>query len=575
MRDEYGAWRIARLVGWVAVSAGVLTPRLEARADGLAGTAQVQYQSVEQRLTLLDHGAWRPVTLSSEAWIQNYDVTQTARWGPRLNFFGQLRVSDISRPGSPEGSRVPYGTVRLVHPLFGIIGSYSPTRTTGTIGPSAAGVLGSETPVGNALSVTTRTRETSLSGYVAPRLLPRLDLAWDRLHRDADLLGQSETATNRRANLNYDAGPLNLHAGFADRTRENPAGGSELAQRSLSGGGGLHIVVSPKLAFQTQYDYAQSGRTRADMTRSHSGTLTGDLHRSPRSGWNLFYAYRRSISGLVPVGGDLTDHEGSLLYSRQLSRMAKFTGGAGLRTDRTMNPTGNDLLRYGTAVLSADGDLRRGWRGQASFAHTSNWLPGHAPYSLETYRAGTRMKLRRDLELTLDYTVGASTDTTVHDLRATRQAVAGVRATPRRNLTLTATTNTYQSGRGLFLTSARSRASSLDLRWRVVPGLDLSATVNQAGALPRNDPRSRTQLYSLTWTPDRTFQLWTTYSRSNQTRRDASSNSLLTGRDVLTARLLANLARTWNVSAGYNVADRGRSDQSRQIDAAVTKRFGR
>jgi hypothetical protein len=108
-----------------------------------------------------------------------------------------------------------------------------------------------------------------------------------------------------------------------------------------------------------------------------------------------------------------------------------------------------------------------------------------------------------------------------------------------------------------------------------VPGLDVSTTVNQAGALPRNDPRSTTQLYSLTWTPNGTLQLWTTYSRSNQTRRDASSNSVLTGRDIFTTRVLANLARTWNLSAGYNVADRGRPDQSRQIDAAVTKRFGR
>jgi hypothetical protein len=255
--------------------------------------------------------------------------------------------------------------------------------------------------------------------------------------------------------------------------------------------------------------------------------------------------------------------------------MARFTGGGGLRTDRTVNLTGNDLLRYGTAVLSADGDLRRGWRGQASAAHTSNWLPGHAPYSLETYRAGTRMNLRKDLEVRLDYTVGTTSDTVVRDLRATRQATASVQATPRRSLTVTATTHAYQAGRGLFLTSADSRASSLDLRWRVVPGLDVSATVSRAGALPHNDPRSRTQLYSLSWAPNRAFQLWTTYSRSNQTRRDASSNSLLTGHDIFTARLLANLARTWNVSAGYNVADRGRPDQSRQVDAAVTKRFGR
>jgi hypothetical protein len=573
MLDESRTGQSGRRLGWIGLLVGTLLSPASSRGDGLAANLLVQYQSVEQRLMLRNSdGTLKPVTLSREAWFQSYEATQTRHWGDRLNFFGQLRLSDVSTPGRPDRTRTPYGTLRLIHPLFGLIGSYSPTTTTGSFGPS--GSLG-DIAGGPSLTVTTRTQQTLLSGYFAPRLLPRVDLSYTRSHRNRDLLSAPETGTNRRANLAYDRGPLSLHGSYTDLARATPTGRGELLQRSYAAGGGLHLAPSRTSGLQLQYDFSQTGRTARDRTRSHSATLNGDLRASKVSSWNLFYALRRTQANAIAIGGDLLDHEGSLLYNHRMSRLAKLTAGGGLRTDRSVEVTRSSLLRYATAVVAADGDLRHGWRGQASAAHTSNWLPGHAPYSVETYRLGTHMKLRQGLELDGDYNVGTNTDTLLHGLRAVRQASLGLRATPLRGLLLTASSHTYQAGGGILRTAARSRASSLDVRWRPVTGLELSANLSRAGALPKNDPRSTTQLYGLTWTAGRSFQAWGTYSRSNQSRRDVSSISQLSGHDVLTARVLANVGRAWNLSAGYNVADPGHSNQTRQVDAAVTKSFGR
>ena len=573
MRDERPAARPRGRLGWLALCGGALLAPACARAEGLTASAQVQYQNLEQRMTVLgSDGVTRSVVLSRETWLQAYEATQTNRFTDRLSFFGQVRLNDIRSPGHPDRSRSPFGTMRLIHPWFGLLGSYTPTTTTGSFSPGGFGTPSAGAP---SATITTRTRETMLGGYVAPRYLPRLDVSWTRRHRDADVLGRAEDGTNRRANLTYDVGALLLHGGYNDIKSRSATQASGLLQRSVDGGGSLHLNPLRSLGLQMEYDYAQTGRTRLDRTRNHSATFNGDLRRSKTSSVNLFYAFRRSVSPLAVLGGVQNDHEGSLMYNRQLNRLAKFSAGGGLRTDRSVEQTGSQLLRYATAVVSADGDLRRGWRGQASFAHSSNWLPGHAPYSVETYRVGTHMKLRPGLEVEGDYSVGANTDTLVRQLRAVRQGSLGLRAVPVRSLTVIASAHTYQAGPGAFRTGANARSSSLDLHWRPVVGFEFTTTLTQSGALPHNDPRATTQLYGLNWSMGRTVQLWSTYSRSSQSRRDVSSISQLSGRDVLTVRLLANLGRTWNLSAGYNVADRGRPDQSRQIDAAVTKSFGR
>ncbi len=576
MRDERRGPRPWRNLAWLVACGAALPAPAAAATPGLMGSLQVQYQDVDQRLTMLNpDGTTSVVNLSRQAWVQSYEASQSARWGQSLNLFAQLRLNDVSYPGLPDHSRTPYGTLRLVHPLAGFIGSYSPSTTTGSFGGGVTGVLGSQVPAGTSLTFTTRTQETLLSGYVAPPRLPRIDLSWTRHHQEADLFARPQTGTNRRASLNYDLGTLNVHGSYADQFRDDLGAGSSLLQRSYSGGSSAHLAVGRRVGLQLQYDYAQTGRTLADQTRSHSGTVTGDLFRTRVSDWALFYAVRRTVSMAAPAGGDLTDHEGSLMYSRQLSRLAKLTAGGGARTDRSVNPTGNDLLRYGTAVVSFDGDLRPGWHGLGSLSHSSNWQPGHAPYSIEGYHVGTRMRLRPGLEVEGDYNLGTNTDTLVRSIRAVRQASLGLRLTPRRSLTATVGVHAYQAGPGIFLTEANSRAASLDLDWRPVPTLELAANATQSGALPHNDPRSTTQLYTVRWSPGQALQLWGTYSSSNQVRRDITSTSLLSGHDVLSARLLANLSRSWNVSAGYNVADRGQPDQSRQVDAAVTKSFGR
>jgi len=71
------------------------------------------------------------------------------------------------------------------------------------------------------------------------------------------------------------------------------------------------------------------------------------------------------------------------------------------------------------------------------------------------------------------------------------------------------------------------------------------------------------------------LQAWASVTRSDQDTRGAAAVEGLSGREIATARLVANVARDVTVIGGVTMANRGRNDEGRQYDVSITRRFGR
>ena len=571
MRDDRGR-RTARRACWVLAPA--LLAAGAAGAESLSGHLQVQYQQLQQSVSVrMPDGSLRQQTLSRSFWVQNYELNHSARIGENLNVFSQLRLTDLAYRGRPEATRTPYGTLRLSHPLYGLTGSHRPTTTTGVISPAGFGAAADSA---RSRQVISRNQETLLSGYLSAPKLPRLDLSWLRRHRNRDEVTREETGISRNARASWETGPLNLRAGYADLLQQaGGAMGTRTRQRGLDAGAGFRLTPAEGLSLSLDYDFADTrrgtGGGRTDRTRTHGAVLTGGLRQSSRSDWSLNYSYRRTAFAF-PSETRLDDHDGGLVYTYRPTRALRFSSAGGLRTARTSTAT--ELVRYLSATASADGQFRPGWQGVATAAHITNWQPGRGRYSVESARTGSRFKIRQGLDANADLQVTSTGDTAARGARVVAQAGAGVAALPLRSLALSFSERRYRSGPGLDRVTANSRATTWDVRWRPVRGLEADLNVSRTGALPRNDPRVTTTQWTLRWEPSRQLQLAGNLSRSGQSRQSGFADQLR-GREVAGGRLLAGLWRSLTLNAGVNVAEPGRAGESRQYDAALTKTFGR
>ncbi len=573
MRDE----RDGRGAAAAAVALGLmcLAGAVPARAQKLTGFLQVQFQRVEQNQTVMVDGVPRQVKLTRESWVQTYELDHVAQVRQNLSLVSQLRWVESTRPGSADRSRTPFGSMRLGHPLFGLSGSYRPITTTSSITGGAPGFLDPGTPAPSR-AVTTRNQEMQFAGYLAMPKLPRLDAAWTRRHRDGDLLFKEETGITRVANLNYEAGPAYVRGGYNDLARDGGGfSGRTILQRNYQAGTGVRLSPTAAASLTLGYDFSQSQRGdlagRDARTRSQTASVSGGVRQSSKSDWSLSYAWRRAESPGTTTA-NLDNHEGALSYNLQATRAVRFTGGTGLRTESLRDQ--RQLVRYANAVLSANGDIVRNVRASTSLAHVTNWLPSHRPYSVESWHSGVRARLRQGLELTEDLVISANGDTAARDTRVVSQNSLGLQATPLRSLTVALYDRRYHAGPSLFGTSADSRTFALDVRWRVVPSLEVTTNASRTGLLPNNDPRTSSVVAGLRWSPSARFQFAGTYSRTGGTSRLADA-SLISGREFFTGRVLAGLSRTVTLSAGTSVANPGQTSQSRQVDALLTKSFGR
>jgi hypothetical protein len=415
-----------------------------------------------------------------------------------------------------------------------------------------------------------------LVGQVTPPKLPQVSVTWVRRHRNADPTSPEETGTTRNARVSYTVGPLALYGSVADQQRESGLGGSPVTtQRSGATGGTLHLAPSTTSTLDLNYDYAQtrSGETGRALgsSRSHNLGLQGAWSQTPKLGWNLSYSFHRTDAP-ARLDGVENSHEGVMLLSYALARRVRLSTGGGLRTVREQERDG--LLRYLTAVLSADGQVKPGWTAVAGLSHVNNWDPVRGDYAVEGLQVGSRLRLSRGLDLNLDGRVTANGDTAARDQRWVGDATARMVASPLRTLGVGLFVRGYRSGPGLGSAYSRTQSTGTDLRWKPVTTLEMLGTYSVSGALPDNRPRVSTRTATVRWVPSSRLQVSGDWSRSDQQRTDVTAN-LLSGREFAGLRTVAALTKRLTLNSGATVAERHTPRESWQYDAALTLSFGR
>jgi len=555
-----GGWGGAAELGVALAALMLLTP---ARARALGGHAVVQFQDVRQRVQVRNpDGTTRTVESVRQLWSQTYDVAQSLTPRPDLNVFWQLQLNDVSYRGITLNQRTPYGALRLSHPMAGFTASYRPVTTT-------AGVR----DLSGVEQITTQRRqETLVSAYLSAPELPRLDLSWQRTHREANGSPAAETGISRSGRLAWDRGAVSFHGGYGDLERTSGTLAQGPIQRNLDGGAIWRLGESAKRSLSLSYDYAGNRyeRGRMDQSQSHTASATGQIRQSQSTQWSFYSNWRRSLID-NGVHSDLTDFESSLFYNLQATRGVHLLAGGGARTIRTETSTG--LLNYVSAVASADGPVRRGWKANGSPSHVTNWGPDRPVYSIETAHGGARLDLVRRTTLELDLLLTETSDAAARAARYVAQSSAGLKGSPLRSLTITLSARRYHAGPALFDGASESRSLGLNVRLRPAPKLDLAADVSSSGSLPHNDPHLRTTRVNATWNASSRLRLSGYFTRSDRTQSIAAANAL-SGQEIVGARVLAALGRTLNLNAGMNVAEPRGATRSQQGDASLTWSFG-
>lgn len=537
--------------------------------QGFSGSLQIQYQRVEQDVLLIgSNGRMLRSTLAQSFWVQNYQLNHAKRFGDKLSLVSQLRLTDLSYVDRSQRSQTPYGVMRLTHPLFGITGSHQPRKTTTSL--SVAGSGNSEATQ----EIETREQETSLFFYAAPPRLPRLDVTWVRRRNEATALSKTQTGETRNARLGYVVGPLNLRGGYSDIVREPDDGAARFTQQqTYNGGAALRLVPFARSSFNAAYDVADirqgASLDNPARSRTHVATLRGQYLQTPKATWSAYYGFRRSEL-VSPADTVFDNHNGTMTYTYVPSRPWQLTATGGVRTQRTA--LGSQLQRYVSGIATASGHIRRGWQGIASASIVRNWDPTRSAYTVQTYRGGSILQLRRGLTADVSVQVSTNGDTIAPQSSSVTTSSARLRAVPLRTITVGFEMQAYRAGPDLWTNLSRSTSSRWDVNWTPWPQLRITGYLSRTGNLPDNSPQVGTRQLSIQWDPSRRLQLSGIYTESDQIRSTGSAE-FLEGREILTLRLLSGLTPTLTFNAAFSAADPGEDTGSRQYNTSMTKRF--
>src|SRR5689334_18265182 len=86
---------------------------LAARAQGVTGYAQGQYQVFEQSAPAADGSIVRQRT---ERWIQTLELQHMATPRNDLHVLSSFRLTDLAYRGLPDASHSPQGSIQVSHP---------------------------------------------------------------------------------------------------------------------------------------------------------------------------------------------------------------------------------------------------------------------------------------------------------------------------------------------------------------------------------------------------------------------------------------------------------------------------
>jgi hypothetical protein len=552
------------MMRWSARGAGLATAAMVAMAASLMagpadaqqkirGVAEVQYSKLSM---------FNPAN-DVEWWLTSVQLDYSSRFRKVYEFASQLQFSDQKYIGRPDRQRLPLGSLRLAHPLFGLYGSYRPIQVT------------------DARNVTTSQQELNLTGYFQQARLPRLSAAWNRRNQDASGRIPGTVAVRRSLMANYDLGRLNLHAGYADLANENRVtGGQHRNENNLNAGTSARFD-GRRANTVLQYDYNQSHRrvdgARDATSRIHSASANGGVEFSARTSANLSYSFRNVATTQFSTISQV-DHDGTLSLIHRPFRTVQLSGGGGVRSVSVGGLQETESFVMTSA--SAEGNARPGWKLGAGASQSWNWLPGDRARPVQSIRSNTRMRFATGLEAVGEASLSrtdrpvARTDTISSASQVTVQAAAGLRAVPLRSITLNANLRRYRTGATLRGGGPASVTYTTSLDWRASDKLQLNGSWGRAGGFIRNAPDRSTLQASVQWTPSRSFQTSGTYTRANQQLRDPGT-SLTAGREAYGVWLAAALTRDLHATIRYTEADPGLPTRARQVSATLSQSLWR
>lgn len=568
MRVDVGTGRW----GWAgAVIVLVLAPG--ARAEGLFGSAQVQFQRVED-FTIVQRadGTFERRPFSREFWLQTYDVNHRAY--PRQNLLLQssIRFTDLAYVRNANQERTPTGSMRLIHPWANFLASTQPSLSRVALIPAGASALDSV----NATTITLRRRESQFVGHVAPPRWPTLDLSWLQRSRDAVASAPGEDSRQRNVRLGYDRDTWTTFASWTDQRFERRVPGTVASdQRILRGGGSARFTPAAPVGLTFRYDYTGTrsgfvGARKVD-SRTHNADAGGDWRHSERWVTSLTANLRRTVSTQIREGAQ-NDYETALLSTWQPVPVARVTAGGGVRSVRLLE--GMRTLRYVTTVASSDGQLRPGWRTNATASNTFSWDPERGAFGVQGVGGASRMRFGRNARFDADLQLTANGDTAAVASRYSNSWGTQLVLQPLRAWNLSGSLRSYRVGASWLRPSGVSKNRRVDLTWKPMPGADVTGSWSSTGLLPLDSPRQVTRSVAARLSPTASLQLTGNWSRSSQERVSTVGAGFL-AREVASGRAQLALSRRLTATGSLTVADPGTDRSSKQYDAVVTWSFGR
>ena len=538
------------------VAAGLAALLMAGSADAqqkIRGVAEVQYS----KLSLLD-----PAN-DVEWWLTSLQLDYSTRFRKVCEFSSQFQFTDQKYLGRPDRQRLPLGSLRLAHPLFGLFGSYRPIQVT------------------DSRNITTGQQELNLTGYFQRGGLPRLSASWNRRNQDASGQFPGSAAVRRSLMANYELGRLNLHAGYGDLAREDRiAGGRRGSEDDFNAGSSVRLE-NRKANAVLQYDYNQSRRrvdgARDATSRVHAASANGGLELSARTSASLSYSFRNVGTTQFSTSSQV-EHDGALSLVHRPWRAVQLSTGGGVRSVSIADREETESFVMTSA--SAEGNARPGWKLGAGASQSWNWLPGDRARPVQSVRSNTRMRLTKGLEAIGEASLSrtdrpaVSTDAITSATQVTFQTAAGLRAAPLRSVTLNANLRRYLTGATLRGNGPASTTYTTSLDWRASEQLQLNGNWGHSGGFVRNAPDRSTLQAGVQWSPSRSFQASGTYSRANQQLR-VPGTSLTAARQAYEAWVAVALNRDLHTTIRYTEADPGLPTRASQVSATLSQSLWR
>lgn len=569
---RHSGGRVARAAALVIAA---LSAAGAARAAGIYGNLQLQYQKLEQDASvIMPDGSVVPRHLERELWLRSLDLRNQSYLRPDLMLDSNLRLSDQLDLLRSDVTHTPFGGLRLIHPWFNLNASVEPT----TVRTSLAAQSGLNADSTTGQQVTTRRIQTYVSGHLAPPRLPQLDLVWVRRTRDG-AGSVKDMDVGRSARVSYDRGPGSVYASLGDRRATSQTPGSQTnSQQLYSTGGALRLTPLRHTGLSLQYDLSGSNATLAGVhqpgTLSQYASTLADWRPPGRLSGSLGYQWRRADLGPA-LGAPQIDHDATALARWAPTRAASVQSSFGVRTVRTAVTGGGtraDLQQYATAVAAIDSHVRRRWAMNASFSHNTNWNPGRGPLSVETVAGATRGLVARGIQADASIQISASSDPIAVQSRYTNNWSARAQFTPLRTLIVTTSLRSLRVGPELLRPAGVSRGRGLDLQWAPARPVQITGSFSSNGLLPNDSQRATTRSLLVKVEPSQRWQWYGTWTRSQAA--GSTGSPAPASRELVSTRLQYSPTHRLAIGAGTSFNDPGRTFRNYQADAALTWSFG-